>query len=80
MDRIEREHARLCSLMERTGPGPIYGQLYAAQHALNWVRNPKRFGAPFDFIKDIPATQPDCSERSRQAPSPESIAPIADAA
>ena len=80
MDRIELEHARLCDLMERTGPGAVYAQLYAAQHALNWVRDPCLFGAPFDYIKDIPSAQPDCSAHTHPVRSQGSSAPIADAA
>ena len=69
MGRITEEHSRLYALMESVGSGPQFAQLYAAQHALNWVLNPERFGAPFDYITGIEFGSPDCLTSSRPAPS-----------
>ncbi len=58
MGMIDRELARLGREL-RNAPQGRYGELYAAQQALSWAKDPQAFKAPCAQIKGIPANSED---------------------
>jgi hypothetical protein len=79
MDAIQREIDRLWEETEAQHDARNR-HMDVARQALSWALDPKRFCAPFDYVRGIPVGSTDCLEPLRQAPLPSSSGPMSDAA
>jgi hypothetical protein len=80
MERINEQRDRLLEALKVCPPGPRYGQLHAALHALNWAADAQTFEPPCRYINGIREGSPDYSKDSRLAPSPDNTCQTLDAA